>query len=72
MGELLRSEEMSLVQFYIQSESAYAAVSELGHLGLVQFRDVRQPPCPPCHHVRDGLIANNSLQPTLWLALARS
>jgi hypothetical protein len=50
MGSLYRSEEMTLVQFFIQSESAYAAVSELGDLALVEFRDVRTPsPCqmPP-------------------------
>ena len=40
MGSLLRSEEMSLCQLYIQSEAAYFCVSELGELGLVQFKDV--------------------------------
>jgi len=38
---LFRSEEMSLVQLIIQFESAHEVVSELGHLGMVQFRDVR-------------------------------
>ncbi|CAG0882372.1 unnamed protein product [Darwinula stevensoni] len=33
-------EEMILCQFFLQSESAYACVSELGELGLVQFRDL--------------------------------
>ena len=33
-----RSEEMALCQLFLQSESAYACVSELGELGLVQFR----------------------------------
>jgi len=32
---------MSLVQLIIQFESAHEVVSELGHLGMVQFRDVR-------------------------------
>ena len=40
MGSLYRSEEMSLCQLFLQSESAYTCVSELGELGLVQFRDV--------------------------------
>ena len=40
MGSLFRSEEMELCQFFLQSEAAYACVSELGELGLTQFRDV--------------------------------
>lgn len=40
MGSLFRSEEMALCQLFLQSESAYTCVSELGELGLVQFRDV--------------------------------
>lgn len=40
MGSLFRSEEMTLCQLFLQSEAAYACVSELGELGLVQFRDV--------------------------------
>lgn len=40
MDSLLRSEEMTLCQVFLQSEAAYACVSELGELGLVQFRDV--------------------------------
>lgn len=40
MGSLFRSEEMALCQLFLQSEAAYACVSELGELGLVQFRDV--------------------------------
>lgn len=42
MGSLYRSEEMTLCQLFLQSEAAYACVSELGELGLVQFRDVCQ------------------------------
>lgn len=44
MGALFRSEEMNLCQIFLQSEAAYACVSELGELGMVQFKDVR-----PCH-----------------------
>ncbi|XP_063423512.1 V-type proton ATPase 116 kDa subunit a 1-like isoform X1 [Mytilus trossulus] len=40
MGALLRSEEMTLCQLFLQSEAAYTCVSELGELGLVQFRDL--------------------------------
>uniref|UniRef100_A0A1B6KFA1 V-type proton ATPase subunit a n=1 Tax=Graphocephala atropunctata TaxID=36148 RepID=A0A1B6KFA1_9HEMI len=40
MGSLFRSEEMTLCQLFIQSESAYTCVSELGELGLVQFNDL--------------------------------
>ncbi len=40
MGELFRSEEMTLAQLFLQSESAYCCVSELGETGMVQFRDV--------------------------------
>lgn len=40
MGELFRSEEMTLAQLFLQSEAAYCCVSELGELGKVQFRDV--------------------------------
>lgn len=34
---------MTLCQLFLQSEAAYACVSELGELGLVQFRDVSSP-----------------------------
>lgn len=40
MGELWRSEEMQLVQLFIQIEAAHDTVDELGKVGLVQFRDV--------------------------------
>lgn len=40
MGTLFRSEEVCLVQLFLQSGSAYNCVSELGELGLVEFRDV--------------------------------
>jgi V-type H+-transporting ATPase subunit a len=42
MGELFRSEEMTLAQLFLQSEAAYCCVSELGELGKVQFRDVSE------------------------------
>uniref|UniRef100_A0A672K9J0 Uncharacterized protein n=1 Tax=Sinocyclocheilus grahami TaxID=75366 RepID=A0A672K9J0_SINGR len=40
MGSLFRSEEMCLAQLFLQSGSAYDCISELGELGLVEFRDV--------------------------------
>uniref|UniRef100_A0A8D3E7A4 V-type proton ATPase subunit a n=1 Tax=Scophthalmus maximus TaxID=52904 RepID=A0A8D3E7A4_SCOMX len=46
MGELFRSEEMTLAQLFLQSEAAYCCVSELGEIGMVQFRDVSPPPVP--------------------------
>lgn len=40
MGSIFRSEPMTLCQLYIQPEAAYLSLSELGELGMVQFRDV--------------------------------
>lgn len=40
MGSLFRSEAMQLSQLFLQSESSYNTVAELGELGLVQFRDL--------------------------------
>lgn len=40
MGNLFRSEEMSLIQLYIPLEIAQATVAELGEIGLIQFRDL--------------------------------
>ncbi|KAI2649195.1 V-type proton ATPase 116 kDa subunit a1 [Labeo rohita] len=36
----MRGEEMTLAQLFLQSEAAYCCVSELGELGMVQFRDL--------------------------------
>ncbi|XP_037802746.1 V-type proton ATPase 116 kDa subunit a1-like isoform X1 [Penaeus monodon] len=40
MGSIFRSEEMTLCQLFLSSEAAYNCVSELGEIGLVQFRDL--------------------------------
>lgn len=48
MGHLLRSEEMTLAQLFLQSEAAYCCVSELGEIGMVQFRDVSERLSPLC------------------------
>lgn len=41
--DLMRSEPMQLVQLIVPMESAHLTVSYLGDLGLVQFKDVRNP-----------------------------
>lgn len=38
--DLMRSEKMSFVQLIIPAESAHRAISYLGEVGLLQFRDV--------------------------------
>ncbi|XP_071505481.1 V-type proton ATPase 116 kDa subunit a 1-like [Diadema antillarum] len=40
MGSLFRGEKMCLAQLFVQSEAAYMCASELGEVGLVQFRDL--------------------------------
>lgn len=40
MGSLYRSENMQLVQLFLQAESAYDCIAELGEVGAAQFRDV--------------------------------
>lgn len=42
MGSLYRSEPMTLCQLFLQPESAYSCISELGELGLVQFKDLNR------------------------------
>ncbi|XP_005988989.1 V-type proton ATPase 116 kDa subunit a 2 isoform X2 [Latimeria chalumnae] len=39
MGSVFRSEEMCLAQLFLQSGAAYDCVSELGEMGLAEFRD---------------------------------
>ena len=43
----LRSEKMCFVQLIIPAESARVAVTYLGELGLLQFKDVSRLPRPP-------------------------
>jgi len=40
MGQIWRSEEMELIQLFIQNEAAHATLDELGNLGIVQFIDL--------------------------------
>ncbi|KAK8598243.1 hypothetical protein V6N13_095627 [Hibiscus sabdariffa] len=44
--DLMRSEKMSLVQLIIPVESAHRAVSYIGELGLLQFRDLNAEKSP--------------------------
>jgi len=56
-----RSEEMSLIQLYIPAEVAQPTVSELGELGLVQFRDVRERKREQPAEERAAQIANATM-----------
>ncbi|XP_029812185.1 V-type proton ATPase 116 kDa subunit a isoform X2 [Suricata suricatta] len=40
MGSMFRSEEVALVQLFLPTSAAYTCVSQLGELGLVEFRDL--------------------------------
>uniref|UniRef100_A0A8C5WD65 V-type proton ATPase subunit a n=1 Tax=Leptobrachium leishanense TaxID=445787 RepID=A0A8C5WD65_9ANUR len=40
MGSMFRGEEVCLAQLFLQSGSEYQCISELGELGLVEFRDL--------------------------------
>ena len=59
MGSVFRSEEMCLAQLFLQSGSAYDCISELGEMGLVEFRDVSFPDCPMLAHVFYLTVSNS-------------
>lgn len=40
MGTLFRSQDMQLIQIFVQLEAAHDTIDELGKIGLVEFRDV--------------------------------
>ncbi|XP_037950534.1 V-type proton ATPase 116 kDa subunit a1-like [Teleopsis dalmanni] len=42
MGDMFRTEKMTLCQLFIQPEAAYASVAALGEKGCVQFRDLNE------------------------------
>jgi hypothetical protein len=43
-----RSEEMNLVQLFVQSDAAHETLHELGQIGAIQFKDVSAlRPLPP-------------------------
>ncbi len=41
MGDMWRSQKMTLVQMIVQNDAAHAVVNKLGQTGIVEFRDVR-------------------------------
>ena len=45
MADLYRGEEVCLAQLFLQTDVAYACLSELGELALVEFRDVSRGCC---------------------------
>lgn len=46
-SSFFRGEDMALCQIYFQAEAIYSCVSELGEIGVVQFKDVRIDRPPP-------------------------
>ena len=40
MGSLYRSEEMKLINLFVQPEAAFNCINDLGEAGMVQFKDV--------------------------------
>uniref|UniRef100_A0A8C1WKF2 Uncharacterized protein n=1 Tax=Cyprinus carpio TaxID=7962 RepID=A0A8C1WKF2_CYPCA len=54
MSSLFRSEEMC------QAESVHSCISELGYLGLVQFKDVK--------NIFNKLVQNSSSNFYIWFA----
>ncbi|XP_013114900.1 V-type proton ATPase 116 kDa subunit a 1 [Stomoxys calcitrans] len=42
MGDMFRSEKMSLCQIFLQPEAAYETVAQFGEEGCVQFRDMNE------------------------------
>ena len=58
MGDMWRSQKMTLVQMIVQNDAAHAVVNKLGQTGIVEFRDVRTRALPlsPCHPLRTQLF----------------
>ena len=46
MGDMWRSQKMTLVQMIVQNDAAQKVVNKLGQVGIVEFRDVRERPGP--------------------------
>lgn len=63
MGSMFRSEEVALVQLLLPTGSAYNCVSQLGELGLVEFRDVSGVGQRPGRvtHIRKGRVITPGL-----------
>lgn len=66
MGSLFRSEEMCLTQLFLQSGSAYDCISELGEMGIVEFRDVSINPQINCHLTRTAVLKQIEKLFSLW------
>lgn len=47
---------MTLAQLFLQSEAAYCCVSELGEIGMVQFRDVSPSSCRHLKQITTALL----------------
>ena len=63
MSTIFRSEEMTLCQLFLQPDAAYSCISELGELGIVQFRDVRNPfPTEKRRRRRSSRLAQSECQ----------
>ena len=63
-----RSEEMNLVQLFVQSDAAHETLHELGQIGAIQFKDVSVTPSAagdncPCP-LPDALVRSGSLTRT--------
>ena len=57
-----RSEEMNLVQLFVQSDAAHETLHELGQIGAIQFKDVRAP-SPRLTHVPKVLVMHTRTAP---------
>uniref|UniRef100_A0A8C7GMH7 V-type proton ATPase subunit a n=1 Tax=Oncorhynchus kisutch TaxID=8019 RepID=A0A8C7GMH7_ONCKI len=66
MGSLFRSEEMCLTQLFLQSGSAYDCISELGEMGMVEFRDVSIDPQINCHLTSTAVLKQIEKLFSLW------
>ena len=60
--ELFRSEEMQLVQLIVPAEAAHDTVSDLGEVGLMQFRDLN-----PDKSTFQRTYANQVRCPWVWV-----
>eukprot|EP00252_Welwitschia_mirabilis_P011263 TRINITY_DN2534_c0_g1_i1.p1 TRINITY_DN2534_c0_g1~~TRINITY_DN2534_c0_g1_i1.p1 ORF type:complete len:818 (-),score=151.87 TRINITY_DN2534_c0_g1_i1:210-2663(-) len=60
--ELMRSEEMNLVQLIIPVESAHTSISYLGELGLIQFKDLNSEKSPFQRHYANQVKRCSEMQ----------
>lgn len=62
---LFRSEDMSLCSVYLQAETAYSNIAELGELGIVHFRDVSEPYVFKTKQIKQKWLYDVSVELTL-------